>query len=78
MSFTKKKYTRIEIYNNIVSQIVLKMLIKDVARGPDNELMSEDKCRRVANREAVKMTWYYFNHQNEFIVASLFEPNTAC
>jgi len=66
--------TPTEVYNKIVSAVLLSTMLKHMT--PDSD-MTTDKATRLANIEAVKHTWYYFNNQVEFLnlpMIKFYEP----
>ena len=56
--------TPTEVYNKIASTTFLNTMVMNMV--PDSD-MTTDKATRLANIEAVKHTWYYFNNQVEFL-----------
>ena len=63
-----KRLTATEIYDMIVFAHSQRIFWATI--GPDSA-MTADKASRMANREAVKHTWYYFNNQEEFMKVSV-------
>jgi len=55
--------SRVDIFNIIVKEMALRILLRHAF--PDSN-MSEEIARRIATKQAVKYTWYYYNHQEEF------------
>lgn len=56
--------TPVKIYKMIVMVVFQHTMMKHMYPESD---MTVDKANRLANLEAVKTTWYWFNHQKEFL-----------
>lgn len=61
--YNTDEISRVDIFNIIVKEMTLRILLRHVF--PDSN-MSEEIARMAATKHAVRSTWYYYTHQEEF------------
>lgn len=62
--------TREVIFHTIINEMTMRIMVRSFY---PNSTMTEEQARRTATKDAIANTWYWYNHQEQFLT-KLFYP----